>query len=78
MPRHFFRQSFKFDPYSFDLNRLYLRVTYADVLIDQAGNIWSINNWKPDIDIDAIGGNPGGDGIIIFVGLAVPPTTQVH
>jgi len=45
--------------------------------IDQAGNIWSINNWKPDVDID-FGGNPGGDGIVIFVGLAAPPTTQVH
>jgi streptogramin lyase len=48
------------------------------VVIDQAGNIWSINNWKPDFDIDTVGGNPGGDGIIIFVGLAAPPTTQVH
>jgi hypothetical protein len=47
------------------------------VVIDQAGNIWSINNWKPDIDID-FGGNPGGDGIVIFVGLAAPPPTQVH
>jgi len=46
--------------------------------IDQAGNIWSINNWKPDFGIDTVGGNPGGDGIIIFVGLAAPPTTQVH
>jgi len=41
--------------------------------IDQAGNIWSLNNWKPDFDIDTIGQNPGGDGIIIFVGLASPP-----
>ena len=41
--------------------------------IDQAGNIWSLNNWKPDFDIDTIGQNPGGDGIIIFVGLAPPP-----
>ena len=48
------------------------------VVIDRAGNIWSINNWKPDFDIDTAGGNPGGDGIIIFVGLAAPPTTQVH
>jgi hypothetical protein len=48
------------------------------VVIDQAGNIWSINNWKPDFDIDTVGQNPGGDGIIIFVGLAVPPTFQVH
>ena len=46
--------------------------------IDQAGNIWSINNWKPDFFIDTVGMNPGGDGIIIFVGLAAPPTTQVH
>lgn len=46
--------------------------------IDQAGNIWSINNWKPDFFIDTVGMNPGGDGIIIFVGLAPPPTTQVH
>jgi hypothetical protein len=48
------------------------------VVIDQAGNIWSINNWKPDFDIDTAGQNPGGDGIIIFVGLAAPPTSQVH
>jgi len=40
--------------------------------IDQAGNIWSLNNWKPDFTIDTIGMNPGGDGIIIFVGLAPP------
>jgi len=46
--------------------------------IDQAGNIWSLNNWKPDYDIDTAGGNPGGDGVIIFVGLAAPPTTQMH
>ncbi|MGC2625545.1 MAG: hypothetical protein WA269_01810, partial [Candidatus Udaeobacter sp.] len=41
-------------------------------VIDQAGNVWSINNWKPDFDIDATI-NPGGDGMIIFVGLAPPP-----
>jgi len=46
--------------------------------IDQAGNIWSINNWKPDFLIDTVGMNPGGDGIIIFVGLAAPPTSQAH
>jgi hypothetical protein len=50
----------------------------TEVNIDQAGNIWFINNWKPDFYIDTIGMNPGGDGIIIFVGLAPPPTTQVH
>ena len=41
-------------------------------VIDQAGNIWTLNNWKPNFDIDALL-NPGGDGIIIFVGLAPPP-----
>ena len=41
--------------------------------IDAAGNIWTINNWKPDFDVDTTGGNPAGDGVIIFVGLAPPP-----
>jgi hypothetical protein len=43
--------------------------------IDAAGNIWTCNNWKPDFDSDAKpnGANPGGDGLIIFVGLAPPP-----
>ena len=50
----------------------------TEVNIDQAGNLWFINNWKPAVAIDTIGGNPGGDGIIIFVGLASPPTMQVH
>jgi hypothetical protein len=42
------------------------------VVIDRAGNIWTANNWKPDFDID-ITSNPGGDGMVIFVGLAKPP-----
>jgi hypothetical protein len=41
------------------------------VNIDRAGNLWAINNWKPDFDIDS-SSNPGGDGICIFVGLAAP------
>ncbi|HLM66400.1 MAG TPA: hypothetical protein VK358_02685 [Longimicrobium sp.] len=43
--------------------------------IDQAGNVWVVNNWKPrfDTDFEETGGNPGGDGIVIFVGLARPP-----
>ena len=44
----------------------------TNAVIDQAGNIWTINNYKPSFDIDALS-NPGGDGIIIFVGLAAPP-----
>jgi hypothetical protein len=47
--------------------------------IDAAGNVWTCNNWKPDFDVD-IGnpvtknppGNPGGDGMLIWVGLAKP------
>jgi len=42
------------------------------------GNIWFINIWKPDLDIDTQSQNPGGDGLIIFGGLAAPTTTQVH
>ncbi len=47
----------------------------TSVQIDPAGNLWSINNWKPRFDVDATV-NPGGDGIIIFVGLAPPPPLQ--
>lgn len=47
----------------------------TSVIIDQAGNVWAINNWKPSFNTDASAktGNPGGDGIVIFVGLAKPP-----
>src|SRR5690606_25452602 len=56
----------------------------TSVQIDQAGNIWSVNNWKPRFNTDTVlfdtgnlelgpeDANPGGDGIIIFVGLAPP------
>jgi hypothetical protein len=42
--------------------------------IDAAGNVWVVNNWKPNFttDFDTYHGNPGGDGIVIFVGLAPP------
>lgn len=48
----------------------------TNVVIDQAGNVWAVNNWKPSFDTDAptATGNPGGDGIVIFVGLAKPPS----
>jgi hypothetical protein len=42
-------------------------------LVDAAGNVWTLNNWKPDLDID-VAVNPGGDGAIIFVGIAKPPS----
>lgn len=40
--------------------------------IDRAGNLWTVNNWKPNFNTD-VRSNPGGDGIVIFVGLAAPP-----
>lgn len=40
--------------------------------VDAAGNVWTCNNWKPDFDIDTKGQNPGGDGMIIFLGVATP------
>jgi hypothetical protein len=42
------------------------------VAIDQAGNVWTANNWKPDVHIDFTT-DPGGDGMVIFAGLAKPP-----
>ena len=50
-----------------------MRVT--SVVIDQAGNVWALNNWKPSFDVD-VARNPGGDGICIFVGLAKPPVKE--
>ncbi len=57
----------------------------TSVVIDQGGNLWSINNWKPRFSTDILlfdtgelvanpgdDANPGGDGIVIFVGLAPP------
>ncbi|HEX2076142.1 MAG TPA: hypothetical protein VHG08_00485 [Longimicrobium sp.] len=43
--------------------------------IDQAGNVWVVNNWKPRFEtaFEPNCGNPGGDGVVIFVGLARPP-----
>lgn len=39
--------------------------------VDLAGNVWVTNNWKPSGLNDLIK-NPGGDGMVIFVGLAAP------
>jgi len=40
---------------------------------DMAGNLWITNNWKPSGLNDVVGNaNPGGDGIVVFVGLAEP------
>ena len=47
-----------------------MRMTAAE--IDAAGNVWVTNNWKPSGAVDTAGGNPGGDGIVVFVGIAAP------
>jgi hypothetical protein len=41
------------------------------VRVDASGNVWTCNNWKPNFNID-IDTNPGGDGMVIFIGLAKP------
>jgi hypothetical protein len=58
----------------------FMRVTAVN--IDAAGNVWCCNNWKPIFTDDAIGhplegeaANPGGDGMVIFVGMAKPRGT---
>ena len=38
---------------------------------DRAGNVWVSNNWKPNFAADLVG-DPGGDGMVIFIGLAAP------
>lgn len=39
--------------------------------VDRAGNLWVLNNWKNRFLVDFFE-NPGGDGVVIFVGLAAP------
>jgi sugar lactone lactonase YvrE len=43
----------------------------TSVNTDMAGNLWAANNWKPRGLQDLVS-NPGGDGIVIFVGLGAP------
>jgi sugar lactone lactonase YvrE len=40
--------------------------------IDRAGNLWACNNWKPSAYIDVVQGDPGGDGMVVYVGVAAP------
>lgn len=43
----------------------------VSIVPDRAGNLWVSNNWKPNFR-DNVLDNPGGDGLVIFVGLAAP------
>ena len=42
----------------------------TSVNTDMAGNVWAANNWKPSSLNDT--SNPGGDGMVVFVGIATP------
>ena len=52
----------------------------TNAMPDIAGNVWVMNNWKPSIVQNLLGdgtpsdpnGNPGGDGVVIFVGAGTP------
>jgi streptogramin lyase len=48
-----------------------MRIT--GVSIDPSGNVWLTNNWL----IDAVQTNPGGDGLMVFIGLAGPVKTPL-
>ncbi len=43
----------------------------TSVTPDRVGNLWAVNNWKPNFKIDTTE-NPPGDGVIVFVGVAAP------
>ena len=45
----------------------------VQVAFDKAGNAWTSNNWKPSA-LNDITTNPGGDGVVVFVGLAGVPS----
>ncbi len=47
------------------------RVT--SVTIDPSGNVWLANNWNIQPELT----NPGGDGLVLFVGIAAPVKTPV-
>ena len=43
------------------------------VSIDPSGNVWLTNNWLP-VPVPT---NPGGDGLVMFIGLAAPVKTPL-
>lgn len=44
--------------------------------VDRAGNVWACNNWKPSAVEDVVFGDPGGDGLVAFVGVAAPSDSR--
>ena len=58
-----------YDPLPIKSFQPLMRLTAAHP--DAAGNLWVTNNWKPDFVVD-LTSNPGGDAMVVFVGLAAP------
>jgi hypothetical protein len=54
-----------------------------DVAIDRAGNVWVANNWNrpdegfKDVPQEALSTRFGGDGTVVFFGLAAPVKTPL-
>ena len=58
--------------YGYNKPKCYLPMMRAtSVKVDAAGNIWYCNNWKPNFVVD-VDSNPGGDGLIVFLGIGTP------
>jgi hypothetical protein len=53
------------------------------VAIDRAGNVWVANNWNrpdegfKDVPQEALSTRFGGDGTVVFFGLAAPVKTPL-
>ena len=48
-------------------------VRNTGVTIDSSGNVWLCNNWL----LNPVQTNPGGDGLVVFIGLAAPVKTPL-
>lgn len=59
----------KHEPVQMHCYQPIMRLTSTN--IDGAGNLWCMNNWKPSAIVDVLD-NPGGDGVVIFLGIAEP------
>ena len=59
----------KLEPVRMQCYQPIMRLTSTN--IDGAGNLWCMNNWKPSALVD-VAENPGGDGVVIFLGIAEP------
>ena len=59
----------KLEPIQMQCYQPIMRLTSTN--IDGAGNLWCMNNWKPSAIVDVLD-NPGGDGVVIFLGIAEP------